>query len=136
MTFAFGNASMARLLECDTRLQQIAKISIATSPFDFGITCGHRGKEEQDRCVAQGLSKTPFPTSKHNKSPSLAFDFVVFKAGKPVWNDETAFRAVAHHILEVARQCEVKLRWGGDWEMDGEDNTKGFIDLPHIELVD
>lgn len=134
MSFKLGNASLARLMECDNRLQGVARIAITDSPYDFGITCGHRGKEEQDRCVAQGLSKTPFPTSKHNKSPSLAFDFAVFKAGKIDWKDEKAYRAVAHHILEVARQNGVKLRWGGDFNRNGDETDDRFVDLPHIEL--
>ena len=136
MTFAFGSSSLARLDTCDVRLQQVAKRALEDSSIDFGISCGHRGQAEQDECCAKGLSKTPWPTSKHNASPSRAFDFFPVVDGKADWNDIQKFKDVAHHILMTADAMGIRLRWGGDWDCDGVDNTKGFIDRPHIELRD
>ncbi len=134
MTFRFGKGSLNKLGECDVRLQQIAMKAIETSPVDFGITCGHRDKVEQDRCCAMGLSKTPYPTSRHNAYPARAFDFAVYDGAKIDWNDEASFRQVAHHILAVGKEMGVKLRWGGDFNRDGNETNDKFVDLPHIEL--
>lgn len=131
--FNFGKTSLDRLGTCDERLQKLAQKALEDSPFDFAIAVGHRDKEEQDRCVAQHLSKTPWPTSKHNSVPSRAFDFVPFVNGKADWNNIQAFKDVAHHILMTADQMGLNVRWGGDWNCNGiEDDS--FVDMPHIEL--
>ncbi|CUW38799.1 Conserved protein of unknown function [Magnetospirillum sp. XM-1] len=129
----FGRVSLERIATCDYRLQEVLSEAIKDCPIDFGITCGHRDKAEQDRCCAQGLSKTPWPTSKHNAMPSNAFDFVPFVDGKAVWNDVQAFKDIAHHILMTADRLGIALRWGGDWNCNGLADEK-FIDMPHIEL--
>jgi peptidoglycan L-alanyl-D-glutamate endopeptidase CwlK len=132
--FHFGHASMANLLTCHDDLQRVAQEALRTSDIDFGISCGHRNKFEQDKCCAEGKSKTPWPTSKHNSMPSRAFDFFPLVNGRAAWEDREAFKDVAHHILMTADRLGISLRWGGDWDCDGIDNTKGFIDLPHMEL--
>ena len=129
----FSPSSTARLLTCDVRLQQLANEAIVDSPVDFGITCGHRDKEEQDRCCAQGLSKTPWPTSKHNRVPSAAFDFCPFIDGKAAWENTQAFKDVAHHLLMTGDRLGLSLRWGGDFNCNGIADDK-FVDMPHIEL--
>jgi peptidoglycan L-alanyl-D-glutamate endopeptidase CwlK len=133
MTYRLGKGSLSKLGECDVRLQQLAMRAIEDSPHDFGITCGHRDKTEQDRCCAQGLSKTPWPTSRHNSFPSRAFDFVPFVDGKADWNNIQAFKDVAHHILMTGDLMGLNIRWGGDWNMNSVEDDR-FIDMPHIEL--
>jgi peptidoglycan L-alanyl-D-glutamate endopeptidase CwlK len=39
-------------------------------------------------------------------------------------------------ILTCAKQLGVKLRWGGDWDGDGNRLNNKFNDLAHFELVD
>jgi peptidoglycan L-alanyl-D-glutamate endopeptidase CwlK len=133
MSFTFGKTSLNRLATCDQRLQDIAKKALEDSPYDFAITCGHRDKVEQDRCCAEGLSKTPWPTSKHNSFPSRAFDFVPVVDGKADWNNIQAFKDVAHHILMTGDLMYMSVRWGGDWNCNGIQDEK-FVDMPHIEL--
>lgn len=130
----FSPSSQARINTCDTRLQDVLELAIVDSPIDFGITCGHRDQIEQDRCCKAGLSKTPWPTSKHNASPSKAFDFVPFIEGKPAWEDPEAFRTVAHHILECSDRIGISLRWGGTWTGNADDPKAKFCDMPHMEL--
>ena len=133
MTFRFGKTSLDRLGTCDTDLQRLAMAAIEASPYDFGISCGHRDQEEQDRCCREGLSKTPWPTSKHNVMPARGFDFYPFIDGKAAWNNVQAFKDVAHHILMTADQMGLNVRWGGDWNCNGVADEK-FVDMPHIEL--
>lgn len=133
MSFKFSQASLDRLSTCDQRLQDVAKRAIETSEIDFGISIGFRSQAEQDRCCKAGLSKTPWPTSKHNAQPSRAFDFYPVVNGSAAWNDIQAFKDIAHHILTVADTMGVSLRWGGDWNCNGIEDEK-FVDMPHIEL--
>lgn len=135
MTFAFGPTSLARLDTCDIRLQQVAKRALEDSPIDFGISCGHRGQEEQEKACAEGKSKVHWPNGKHNCSPSRAFDFFPVVNGKADWSDIQKFKDVAHHILMTADAMGIRLRWGGDFNCNGIADDK-FVDMPHIELRD
>lgn len=131
----FGRHSLARLSTCHQDLQHVLTEAIATGP-DFTVLCGHRGKAEQDAACAAGLSKTPFPTSRHNSLPSMAVDIAPYPVD---WNDYDRFRALADHILLTAARLGVPLRWGGDWDGDGKTRSDGdtderFVDLPHFEL--
>lgn len=131
----FSTRSMQRLEECDIRLQRIACAAIINSPVDFGITCGHRGEEDQEKACAAGNSKVHFPDSKHNSFPAMAFDFVPTPGGHADWDDVEKFKKIAAHIIAIATRMNVKIRWGGDWNMNGVEDEKWY-DRPHIELVD
>ena len=134
MTFTFGHTSTTHLLTCHPDLQDVARAALLVSPIDFAITCGHRNKFEQDKCCAEGKSKAPWPTSKHNFTPARAFDFCPVIGGNLAWKDIEAFKTVAHEILMVGDRLGVRLRWGGDWNMNSvEDDT--WYDRPHIEMT-
>jgi peptidoglycan L-alanyl-D-glutamate endopeptidase CwlK len=81
------------------------------------------------------LSKTPWPTSKHNSFPSRAFDFVPVVDGKADWTNIQTFKDVAHHILMTSDLMGLNIRWGGDWNCNGIEDDKWY-DRPHIELKD
>ena len=97
--------------------------------MDFTILCGHRGKEEQDEAVRAGHSRTPWPTSKHNGTPSLAVDIAPYPVD---WHDLARFDKLAVEVkaawagLTDAEREGFTLSWGGDWT--------GFVDRPHWEV--
>lgn len=137
----FGAMSALRLATCDERLQRLFNEVI--KHVDCTITCGHRGKEEQDEAFRTGKSKVQFPNSMHNKTPSLAVDVVPY----PVeWPDarmdrETYARSLGRFYLFVgyvratADQFGIQVRCGADWDGDFEVKDQNFHDLPHIELI-
>lgn len=133
---AFSTRSRERLSECHPDLQTVMFTAIENSPIDFGIVCGHRGKDEQDLACSQGKSKTPWPTSKHNATPSMAVDVFPVRDGKAVWDDKILFVGLAKHILNTANVLGVKVRWGGDWDADGDWKDEKFLDMPHFELME
>ena len=45
------------------------------------------------------------------------------------------FYEFAGYVLAVADQQRLQLRWGGDWDMDGDFLDQRFDDLVHFELV-
>lgn len=128
----FSKSSLDKLATCDRRLYDICSAAIMLT--DFVVVCGHRDKAAQDKAVAEGKSKTPYPQSKHNKTPSEAVDLALYKNGGIDWNDRKGFEELANVILKVAGQQGVKLRWGGDFNRNGNLKDDKFVDLPHFEI--
>lgn len=124
----FSTRSLLQLKTCDERLAHIAKHAIQF--VDFTVTIGHRGKDAQNEALAKGHSKLPWPKSKHNREPSLAFDFLPFPFDGN-WNDKTLIprlKAVGTQLKKSASELGIEgVSYGGDWET--------FKDYPHFELV-
>lgn len=122
---SLSQRSLARLSECDPALDAVAREAIKS--FDFSVVCGFRNRAEQDAAVARGTSKTPWPSSKHNKKPALAMDLAPFAEGRIDWDSPERFARMAEAVKAAAKTLGVGLSWGGDW--------KSFKDLPHFELA-
>ncbi len=132
----YGKRSKKNLAECDARLRLVFNEVIRHR--DCSVIEGHRPEAEQNRLFLKGISQLKFPNGRHNTSPSFAADVVPWFAEKPHirWNDEKSFREFAHFVLGVAAAFKVKLRWGGDWDGDGDSTDQSFHDLPHFELIE
>lgn len=127
----FSQKSKDRLATCDPRLQLIAREAIKV--FDFKVLEGHRGRAEQERAVREGRSEVHYPNSNHNSSPSLAMDIAPWPID---WDDTDRFHLQARLILYIAERLGISVRWGGDWDSDGDLKDQTFNDLPHFELTD
>lgn len=143
--FIYGKRSLGKVMSCHPRMQEIAKLAITLTPIDFTIVHGWRGEEEQNELVRLGMSKTPWPTSMHNKEVqdiiedepipwSMAIDFAPLVDGKIPWKDTHTFAVIAGVWFAAAEKCDTKLRWGGDWDMDGLTTDQTFMDYGHVEL--
>lgn len=110
---------------------------------DFSILQGHRGKAEQDTAVANGYSKTPWPTSRHNSIPSLAVDMCPYPI--PRWAMNPAGQAEdkmsrdywvgwGAYVKGFADATGIPIRWGGDWDGDWDLLEHRLFDGPHFEL--
>lgn len=119
---SFSKQSLDRLTTCDIRLQELFLEVIKHR--DCSILEGHRPKDRQDQAVADGKSKTPWPNSKHNKSPSLAVDVMPYPID---WNDKPRLIEFAGFVQGIAAGMGIGIRWGGHF--------KSFFDGPHWELV-
>ncbi len=128
---AFSTLSEARLATCDPRLQAILKEAIRH--VDFTIMCGFRGPDEQEDAYRTGRSKVRWPNSKHNRRPSVAVDLAPFPVD---WTDTARFARLAGYIERIAHEQGVKLRWGGDFDMDGRTAGEKLVDMPHLEIVE
>jgi peptidoglycan L-alanyl-D-glutamate endopeptidase CwlK len=133
--YVWSRASRARLDTCHGLLITLFDRVIKRPDLrrDLTVTCGHRGKAEQDAAVKSGASKLAWPRSKHNRSPSLAVDVAPIFGGTVSWQWPD-YHAVAPAINAewAAMQAEglvpdgVTLTWGGDWAR--------FPDGPHWQL--
>ena len=122
----FGKVSLDRLTTCDTRLQNLFNEIIKHR--DCTILEGYRPQDAQDKAFVEGRSKTPWPNSKHNKSPSLAVDVMPWHADAPHirWDDKIGLTEFAGFVMGVASQMGIRIRWGGKF--------RGFFDGPHWEI--
>tara|TARA_R110000824_G_scaffold60997_2_gene162721 strand:+ start:733 stop:1128 length:396 start_codon:yes stop_codon:yes gene_type:complete len=127
----FGKRSKSRLKTCDTRLQDLFNEVI--KHFDCSVIQGHRGKEDQNKAFKEGKSKLKYPNGNHNATPSRAVDVAPYPID---WNDRERFTYFAGYVVGIALQMGLKIRWGGDWDMDTQVKDNNFDDLPHFELRD
>lgn len=100
--------------------------------FDCSLIEGHRRKYRQELLYDLGQSKINWPDSKHNKLPSQAVDALPYPVN---WYDLPRLRFFAGFVLGVASQMKIKIRWGGDWDMDKEVLDNIFNDLCHFEIL-
>ena len=129
--FKYGKSSVKRLNSCEPKLQLLMKRVLEKSKVDISILCGHRNEEDQNAAVREKKSKVSFPNSKHNSFPSRAVDVAPYPID---WKNIERFHDLATLILDTAEEMEIELRWGGDWDMDGDTTDQTFNDLPHFEL--
>jgi peptidoglycan LD-endopeptidase CwlK len=142
-TYIFGTASIQRLSTCHPDLQKILNTALKVSDVDFGVAEGYRSVEDQQRYFKEGKSKIDGVTTlgKHNEKPSMAADIYPFIGGKANYDLETLsyLAGIFHAVSEMLynqREITHHLRWGGNWDMDGEVLIdQSFDDRPHIELV-
>jgi hypothetical protein len=127
----FSATSRQRLDTCDPVLRVVFDEVI--KHFDCTIICGHRTKEAQSEAFESGHSQVQWPNSRHNTAPSKAVDAAPFPID---WGDRERQTLFAGRVLGVAQALGHKLRWGGDWNMDGRTIDNKFDDLVHFEVVE
>jgi len=142
-TYIFGTASAGRIATCHPDLVKILQTALKVSDVDFGVAEGYRSVEDQQRYFKEGKSKIDGVTTlgKHNEKPSMAADIYPFIGGKANYDLETLsyLAGIFHAVSEMLYNqgsTNHHLRWGGNWDMDGEILIdQSFDDRPHIELV-
>lgn len=126
----FSNVSLNRLNQCVPALQ--ALFHAVNQKMECSILTGFRGKEEQDAAKNQGASKAAFGQSPHNYLPSFAVDAAPYPID---WNNTKRFYDFAKIVLETAKEQGITIRWGGDWDGDGDFKDQKFNDLVHFEIL-
>jgi len=137
MKFNFGTRSRKHLSQVHPDLKAIAELALSWGIMDFTVYTSIRPKAEQDRAFELGDSKVRWPDSKHNilnpEDLAEAFDVAPFINGRISWaTSHCAF--LAGIMFAAAAVLELGMRWGGNWDMDGEPITdQAFDDLVHYE---
>ena len=127
----FGKRSRDNLSTCDKRLQEV--LNEVIKHVDCSVIEGHRSEERQNKLYDEGKTKVRYPNGRHNANPSRAVDVVPYPID---WNDRERFHLFAGFVLGIAQSMGIKLRWGGDWNMNFEVDDNNFDDFPHFELID
>lgn len=150
--FKLSARSIERLIGVDDDLVRVVKRAIELSPIDFMVLEGVRTKEQayinwgKGRTVAQ-LQAKGVPTK--YAAPNLAkvtwlsnplnskhiHGKAVDLVPHPVdWTDLKKFDQIAAAMFAAAGELGVKIRWGADWDGDGNYREKGESDSPHFEI--
>lgn len=126
----FSQRSITRLCTCHPDLQRLFQEVV--KHVDCSVLQGHRGEDEQNEAFARGASKLKFPDSRHNASPSLAVDVAFY----PIqWNNWKRWYMFGGYVKATADRLGIKVRWGGDWDGDGDPSDQKFNDLVHWEIL-
>jgi peptidoglycan L-alanyl-D-glutamate endopeptidase CwlK len=121
----FGKKSKERLKGIDTRLVNV--LNELVKIMDVTIIEGLRSEQRQEKLLKAGSTKTKF--SKHIEGKAVDL------APYPIdWEDRDRFHYMGGMIRGIAKQLNVPVRWGGDWDSDGETKDNSFDDLVHVEL--
>lgn len=132
----FGQSSIRELNTCHPDLKTIFHEVIRHR--DCTILEGFRNEEAQNKAYKEGKSQKQWPNGNHNKNPSVAVDVIPYPID---WKDREGITYFAGFVLGIAEQLlksgkiTHKVRWGGDWNSDGQVKDNKFDDLVHFELV-
>ena len=134
---SFGTKSEEKLLSLHPKLAEVARTVIQC--MDYKIIHTVRTLEEQKHLFETGQSQILL--SKHLIQPdgfSHAIDAAPFYAWKRPqidWKDTKSFYFLAGMFMQAAYLLGVKLRYGGDWNMNNDLNDQKFFDLGHFEIL-
>ena len=141
---------MGRLEGIDHNLIRIVTEAIKLTKVDFGVTCGMRTVEEQEKLVASGASQTM--KSKHLEG--RAVDLVAYVGSSITWQ-LNMYDDLADAMAKAAKDLGVPLKWGAAWTVGDISKYEGtmedamneyidlrrsqgrrpFIDAPHFEML-
>jgi len=129
--YKFGKRSRARLKGVDSRLVNVLNELIKV--MDVTIIEGVRSAETQNKYFKDGKSKLDGVNKKSNHQLGKAVDLAPYPIN---WKESNRFYYMGGMIRGIAKQLNLKIRWGGDWDSDGETKDQTFMDLVHIEILD
>lgn len=133
--YKFSNNSERQLSTMKQDLVNVFRKALSWGIMDITIVEGYRDRETQNKYFDMGKSRVKYPDGRHNKIPSDAGDAAPFVAGKVSWNKFHCC-VLSGIILAAAEELGVRLRWGGNWDMDDEPITdQDFQDLVHYEVI-
>tara|TARA_R110000796_G_scaffold4863_1_gene18458 strand:- start:242 stop:667 length:426 start_codon:yes stop_codon:yes gene_type:complete len=141
---------MSRLEGINSELITVVTEAIKLTKVDFGVTCGMRTVEEQEKLVASGASQTM--KSKHLEG--RAVDLVAYVGSSVTWQ-LNMYDDLADSMAKAAKALGIPLKWGAAWTVGDISKYEGtmesamndyvdlrrsqgrrpFIDAPHFELM-
>ncbi|CAM3860753.1 M15 family metallopeptidase [Avibacterium endocarditidis] len=126
--FKFSQRSEESLKGVHKDLVKVVRRALQLSAVDFTVIEGIRSKAKQKRLFAQGASKTMH--SRH--LTGHAVDIVPYPLD---WQDKAKFQKISQAMFQAAKELNIPIRWGGDWNQNGKTEDERFYDGPHFELL-
>ena len=138
---SFGERSLKALEDVHPDLIKVLELALDTCEHDFFVNEGVRTEQRQRELYAQGRTKpgnkvTWTLVSNHFKNAKTKKGHAVDIYKHPFDNKQTpaVSKAIAKAVLQAADKLDIPVRWGGDWDMDGNFFERGESDSPHFEL--
>ena len=123
--YKFGKRSRDRLKGVDAKLVNVCNELIKI--MDVTIIEGLRSAERQEELLEKGATKVKY--SKHMEGKAVDI------APYPIdWDDRERFHYMGRMVRGIGKALNLDIRWGGDWDSDGEIKDNSFDDLVHIEI--
>lgn len=137
----FGKQSLANLKGVHPDLVGVATRALAYGVMDFSVGEGLRELSRQKVLLESGFSTTM--ESKHLKQADgygHALDLHPYpinmkKVNQGSWPEIIRYGVLAGLMRRAAQEEGVVIRWGCDWDSDGQTLDHTFFDAPHFELV-
>ena len=121
----FGKRSKERLKGVNVKLVNVLNELIKI--MDVTIIEGVRSAERQKELLEKGATKVKY--SRHMEGNAVDL------APYPIdWNNRDGFYYMGGMIRGIAQQMGLKVRFGGDWDSDGDTKDNSFDDLVHVEI--
>ena len=114
-------------------LQEVVDFILA-EVSDVSLTTGHRDEATQN-ALYPAFTKVKFPDSKHNKFPADAVDLQPYPYPQVEAELREQLAYIAGRAIQYAQSRHIILRWGGDWNRNGDITDNKFDDLFHFEVV-
>ena len=127
--YKFGKRSKSRLKGIDPRLREVLDELIKI--MDVTIIEGVRSTEKQQEYFKKGKSKIDGIKKKGQHQIGKAVDLAPYPID---WNDRDRFYYMGGMLRGIGQMLGYKLRFGGDWDGDGQTKDNSFDDLVHIEI--
>jgi len=154
-----GKASTREYATLHPDLQRLIDWALENVLIDITLVEGHRPVEKQFEYYQKGrqyignkwLIVNPKAVitnvdgikikGKHNYIPSHAVDFCAYVPNSPylAW-DRQHLTYIAGAIISKANEMynegliKHKVRWGNDWDKDGDLSDNTLVDAPHLEI--
>jgi peptidoglycan L-alanyl-D-glutamate endopeptidase CwlK len=138
--FSFGARSLRNMEGVHPKLVRVLNLAIKESKVDFMVIEGVRSLARQKQLYAQGRTVpgkvvTWTLNSNHFKKAD-GFGHAVDILPAPYdWKDTAPFNEVAGAMFAAAKELDINIRWGADWDRDGNPRERGETDSPHWELA-
>ena len=149
MAFRLSQKSLRKLNGVHPDLVKVVKRAIEITEEDFMVGEGVRSVATQRKYVRDGKSRTM--NSRHlvaSNGYSHAVDLWLWKEGSVSWDtsDARSFYTVSHDddyvnyqeigtsMLLASEELGIPIRWGADWDGDGQHTDHSFVDWVHFEL--
>jgi len=114
----------------------VAVVRRAAEIMPITVIEGVRTAKRQAELYAQGRNGDPRPIVTWTMASKHITGQAVDIGPHPLdWNDRKAFLALAGAMFAAAQSLGVRIRWGGDFDMDGKIMERGEADLVHFETV-
>jgi peptidoglycan L-alanyl-D-glutamate endopeptidase CwlK len=127
----YGLRSKRRMKGLDSRLIDILDELIKI--MDVTIIEGLRSAKTQNEYYLDKKSKLDGYKKKSKHQTGRAVDLAPYPVD---WKNTNRFYYMGGMIQGIAKEKNIKIRWGGDWDRDGETKDQTFMDLVHIEVLD
>lgn len=135
-----GRSSLSNLTGVHPLLIAVVVRALKISEVDFKIIEGLRTQDRQAELYAQGRTKpgnvvTWTLNSNHFINQKTGYGHAIDILPAPYdWKDLANFDKAAKAMMQAADEIGVTVRWGSDWDMDGNHRERGESDSPHFEL--